>query len=35
LEDLARTENPHTCPHGCPIAVEIGYQELLRRFKRI
>jgi DNA mismatch repair protein MutL len=35
LEDLARTANPHTCPHGCPIAVEISYQELLRRFKRI
>ncbi len=35
LEELGRTENPHTCPHGCPIAVEIGYQELLRRFKRI
>ena len=35
LEDLGRTENPHTCPHGCPIAVEIGFQELLRRFKRI
>jgi DNA mismatch repair protein MutL len=35
LEDLSRVENPHTCPHGCPIAVEISYQELLRRFKRI
>jgi DNA mismatch repair protein MutL len=35
LEDLARASNPHTCPHGCPIAVEITYQELLRRFKRI
>jgi DNA mismatch repair protein MutL len=34
LEDLARTSNPHTCPHGCPIAVEISYQELLKRFKR-
>jgi DNA mismatch repair protein MutL len=35
LEDLARTSNPHTCPHGCPIAVEISYQELLKRFKRV
>jgi DNA mismatch repair protein MutL len=35
LEDLARTSQPHTCPHGCPIAVEISYQELLKRFKRI
>ncbi len=35
LEDLGRSSNPHTCPHGCPIMVEITYQELLRRFKRI
>jgi DNA mismatch repair protein MutL len=35
LEDLNRAGNPHTCPHGCPIAVEITYQELLKRFKRI
>jgi DNA mismatch repair protein MutL len=35
LDDLARTSQPHTCPHGCPIAVEISYQELLKRFKRI
>jgi DNA mismatch repair protein MutL len=35
LEDLARSSNPHTCPHGCPIAVEISYQELLKRFKRV
>jgi DNA mismatch repair protein MutL len=34
LEELARTPHPFTCPHGCPIAVEIGFQELLRRFKR-
>jgi DNA mismatch repair protein MutL len=34
LEDLSRTPHPFTCPHGCPIAVEISFQELLRRFKR-
>lgn len=34
LDDLARASNPHTCPHGCPIAVEIRYEELLKRFKR-
>jgi DNA mismatch repair protein MutL len=35
LDDLSRTSDPHTCPHGCPIAVEISFHELLRRFKRI
>lgn len=35
LGDLSRSANPHTCPHGCPITVEIRFQELLRRFKRI
>lgn len=35
LTDLAGTTNPHTCPHGCPISVEITFQELLKRFKRI
>ena len=34
LRDLEKTTNPYTCPHGCPIAVQISYQELLRRFKR-
>jgi DNA mismatch repair protein MutL len=35
LGDLSRSSNPHTCPHGCAIAVEIPFTELLRRFKRI
>jgi DNA mismatch repair protein MutL len=35
LDDWRATAQPHTCPHGCPIAVELSYQELLRRFKRI
>ena len=34
LSDLAMVEQGHTCPHGCPIAVELGHQELLKRFKR-
>jgi DNA mismatch repair protein MutL len=34
LADLAKTPHGFTCPHGCPIAVEIGFQELMRRFKR-
>jgi DNA mismatch repair protein MutL len=35
LDDLLRTSQPYTCPHGCPIAVEISYHELLKRFKRV
>ena len=35
LDDWRATPQPLTCPHGCPVAVEVGYQELLRRFKRI
>jgi DNA mismatch repair protein MutL len=35
LEDWRATAQPLTCPHGCPIAVEVSYHELLRRFKRI
>ena len=35
LDDLMRTTQPYTCPHGCPIAVEISYHELLKRFKRV
>jgi DNA mismatch repair protein MutL len=34
LADLAQVENSHTCPHGCPIMVELPQQELLRRFRR-
>jgi DNA mismatch repair protein MutL len=35
LEDWRATAQPYTCPHGCPIAVELTYHELLRRFKRL
>jgi DNA mismatch repair protein MutL len=34
VDDLTQTAQSHTCPHGCPIAVELGYQELLKRFRR-
>ncbi|NMA61575.1 MAG: DNA mismatch repair endonuclease MutL [Firmicutes bacterium] len=35
LNDLAKTENPFTCPHGRPIIVRLETPELLRRFGRI
>jgi DNA mismatch repair protein MutL len=35
VDDWVATAQPLTCPHGCPIAIEVTYQELLRRFKRI
>jgi DNA mismatch repair protein MutL len=35
LDDWRATTQPHTCPHGCPIAIEVTYHELLRRFKRV
>ncbi|MGV3721962.1 MAG: DNA mismatch repair endonuclease MutL [Actinomycetota bacterium] len=35
LEELAHTTNPHSCPHGCAISVQLTYRELLKRFKRI
>jgi len=35
IHDLADTENPYLCPHGRPIVVTIGHDELLRKFKRI
>jgi DNA mismatch repair protein MutL len=36
LEEVTRLRGRSgaTCPHGCPLLVEIGYPELLRRFKR-
>ena len=35
LNDLAKTENPFTCPHGRPIIVRLENAELLKRFGRI
>jgi DNA mismatch repair protein MutL len=34
LEQLARTTNPHLCPHGRPAVVVVPYAELDRRFRR-
>lgn len=34
IADLATTENPYLCPHGRPITVTLGADELLRKFKR-
>ncbi len=33
--DLAETENPYLCPHGRPITVTLGVNDLLRKFGRI
>ncbi len=35
LAELARTENPTTCPHGRPIVLQYSLRDLLRAFKRI
>ncbi len=34
VADLAETENPYLCPHGRPITITLGFDELMRRFKR-
>jgi DNA mismatch repair protein MutL len=34
IVDLATTENPYMCPHGRPITITLGRDELLRKFKR-
>ena len=34
VAQLARTENPFTCPHGRPIIIRLEQAELLRRFGR-
>lgn len=35
LDELFRCENPYTCPHGRPIVLRLGIEEILRNFKRI
>jgi DNA mismatch repair protein MutL len=35
LDELYRTENPTTCPHGRPVLFRLGLYEILRNFKRI
>ena len=35
LDELFRCDNPFTCPHGRPIVLRMGIEEVLRGFKRI
>ncbi len=35
LDELFRCRNPFTCPHGRPIVLRVGIEEILRGFKRI
>ncbi|MEE9259141.1 MAG: DNA mismatch repair protein MutL, partial [Nitrospinaceae bacterium] len=34
LSDLEQTEMPYTCPHGRPIALLFGMDDILKRFLR-
>ena len=34
IVDLASTENPYLCPHGRPITITLGIDEMMRKFKR-
>ncbi|UCF36013.1 MAG: DNA mismatch repair protein MutL, partial [Acidobacteriota bacterium] len=35
LDELFRCENPYTCPHGRPIVLRLGIEEILKGFKRL
>jgi DNA mismatch repair protein MutL len=35
VDALFRTRNPYTCPHGRPIVLRLGIEDVLRGFKRI
>ncbi len=35
VDELFRCENPYTCPHGRPIVLRLGIEEVLRGFHRI
>ena len=35
VRTLAKCKNPYTCPHGRPTMIRLGWNEMLRRFKRI
>jgi len=34
LDELFHCQNPYTCPHGRPIVLRLGLEEILRAFKR-
>lgn len=34
IVDLASTENPYLCPHGRPITITLGIEDLMKKFKR-
>ena len=34
VADLAKTEMPYTCPHGCPTLIFTSFTELNRKFGR-
>lgn len=35
LDELARSECPMSCPHGRPIALKYGTQDILKAFHRV
>ncbi|MEE8349772.1 MAG: DNA mismatch repair endonuclease MutL [Acidobacteriota bacterium] len=35
IDELFRCRTPFTCPHGRPIVLRVGIEEILRNFKRI
>lgn len=35
LDELFRCQNPYTCPHGRPILLRLGIEEVLKGFRRI
>jgi DNA mismatch repair protein MutL len=35
IDALFRCQNPYTCPHGRPIVLRLGIEDVLRGFKRI
>jgi DNA mismatch repair protein MutL len=34
IDELMKTQNPMTCPHGRPIIMRVGLRDIERGFKR-